>query len=432
MRASPGRARPWRLIVALAIAGAALGFFWGIADEPRYTSTASLVAVGRGGESVDPEAMARLAIRGGSEEVATLAAGTLGDDVAGADLLSEVEIEPGIDAGTLDVVATSELPDFAAATANAFSEALAATTEGGGASGAIRLIGGAAAEIPSDPSENRPAATWSAGGLLAGLLAGALAGLLMRRRGRDGESADFDARDGEAAPAAALAPALATIDDPESLVLGLGPGSIRLDPEEATTFRRIAKTIGLGEADAPRTLTVLDAAGRGDADVVATALAVAGAEIGLRVVIVEADLAAPSLAGRLRVDGAPGLRDYLDGRATPRNVLRQVGAEIEGESVPLVCVPAGELLEAVSGSVAGARFEDLVERLPRVYDLVVFEGPPLLAEEDAAYLARIVDGVVLVAADGEHSRPAIERSARTLASEPVLGLVLTRRAPPGV
>ena len=75
-----------------------LGFGWGIADEPAYHATST------GGRSHPSTARApiptlpeRLAELGGSREVADAAAGLLGDDVPGADLLSDVEVVAAAD-----------------------------------------------------------------------------------------------------------------------------------------------------------------------------------------------------------------------------------------------------------------------------------------------------------------------------------------------
>lgn len=407
----------WRLILILALAGGAIGFVWGIADEPRYTATTTLIATGPKGGQPEPAELAAYAELGASERVATEAAGLLGDDVPGADLLSEVAVEPGSDGVTVAVRATSGLPDFAAATADAFAEAMVVVGDeelarrrsrnGGGP-----LSAGAAARIPSTPSENRAASTWALVGLGAGLLVGVLIVLATGRRPRPasalGGSATSYGVDRAALAESFGAPLLATIRE----------------SREMSAYRRIATAIGLGGDDSPRTLAVLGAADGGSADTVALGVAAAAHEIGLRVLLVEADLADPSLADTLGVEEAPGLRDYLGGTAGPRDVLRTVRTEVAGSAVALVCLPAGERTADGPTTIAGPRFEELVERLPRVYDLVVIEAPPVLADEDARLVAHLVDGVVLVAADEEAERSMIERSAAVLAPDSMLGGVL--------
>lgn len=429
----------WRLIATLALVGALGGFIWGSGDRPLYEATAIVLAEGNPAE--DPAALARIAASGTSDETATLAAGLLGDDVAGADLLSDVTIEPGADGVSIAVVATSELPDFAAATANGFAEALVLTADDEAKDGEGPLSAGAPAEIPGSPSENRSAPLWALIGLGAGLLVGLLTLIPGRlSRGRPAErtepAEDTGYHDEEAEPEMAAAdpleaafgvPLLSILLDPESALDSAGTGAVRVDREAAEAFRALAADLGLDSAEGARTIAVLDASARRGADAVSRGIAVAAAELGLRVVVVEADFDEPSLAGSFQVDGSPGLRDYLGGEASPREVLRRVRAEVEDgeEALSLVCVPAGEGTERGTTTIAGPRFGALIERLPRVYDLVVVEAPPLLSKEDAAIVARSVDAVVLVAVDDEESRSAIERSVRILEGAPLVGGILT-------
>jgi len=445
------------LIAILALAGAAIGFAWGIADVPRYTANATLIATGPNGGPADLADLERYSVLGMSEDVGLEAAAALGGDVAGADLLSDVGFEPGADGATLEIEATSEFPDFAAASADAFAESLIVVTDEelrdllkarrseldpdseeaavlAARIAALRIPGaagplsvGAAAQIPDSPSSNRSALAWAAGGLLAGLLAGVGIALLAGRRSVVAPRPAPRPADVPLAAAFGV-PVLGHIDERSRAMPRSGPAEVHLDPGRAATYRRLAGAIGLGAADAPRTLTFLDATSGGRADSIGFGVAVAAAELGLKVVIVEADLIHPTLASRCRVESGPGLRDYLDGSAGPRDVLRRVRAHVDGdEPVPLVCVPAGEGNGDGVTTVDGPRFEALVERLPRVYDLVLFESPPLLDDDDALAIARLVEGIVLVATEGEESRAAVERGIALLDSEPLIGGVLVGR-----
>lgn len=170
----------WRTILALGLLGMILGFGWGIADQPVYRATAG-VAVESDSQGADEARLERFAQVGESERVATVAAGLLGSDVAGADLLSDVTVEPASAGGAVLVVATSESPDYAAAAANGYAEALV-NVEGD------PLALGAAATIPSEPYENRSAPLSAAIGLLAGLILGVIVAIVVsassRRSGR--------------------------------------------------------------------------------------------------------------------------------------------------------------------------------------------------------------------------------------------------------
>lgn len=453
------------MIVLLALLGGALGFAWGIADEPRYAASASLLVSGPNGGPPDPGDAPRYAELASSERVATEAAGLLGDDVAGADLLSDVTAAAGGDGVTVTVVATSDLPDLAAAAADAFAEGLIVVTDddlrqrlrskrSGSEPGteeiaeldarisALREPGaggplseGAAAEIPTSPAENRSAIAWGGAGLGAGLLLALLLSVATRERPRAGEvveprdPVDRPAvTDPSAAPAIEDilgAPIIARIDDAERLVTARGPAEVETAEAGAAGIEQIVEALALGAADAPRSLAFLDLDRRGDADAIGLGVGIAAALRGLRVVVVESDLGAPTLADRAGLDHEPGLRDYLDGAASPRDVLRRLHASPrEGEAVSLFCVPAGTSGPGGPDRVDGSRFESLVERLPRVYDLVLFEAPPLLDAGDAALVAELVDSCVVVLDEAEVGRGELGGAAEALARKPLAGAVL--------
>ncbi len=407
----------WRAVVAAGLAGMALGLGWGIADNPRYSATTTLVAATEAEASDTPAALERLAQLGMSRRVSQLAAGLLGDDVPGADLLADVSVAVDPSGATLLVTARSDQPDFAAAAADGYAEALVQVAERQAAEkGGPELALGAAAALPSAPSDNRSGALWAGIGLLGGLLVGALGALAIRRRAPAADAADR------------IAPALGgwaagPIAEPGGALTALGSGLVRLRPGGIAPFREMVDALGLDESGAPRTLAVLAATREESAGPIAAALAAASAEVGLRVLVVEADLAAPELAGRFDVAPGPGLGDYLVGDAGPRDVMRSIRVEAgAGDPFTLVCVPGGE--RGDEADLGGARFAGLVQRLPRAYDLVTFVAPPLLADENAAMVAALVEGVIVVTPPEGLSELEASRCRELLSDARLLGEVV--------
>ncbi len=228
-------------------------------------------------------------------------------------------------------------------------------------------------------------------------------------------------RPGAGGPAPAP-PILARIADPAGLI-GAGAGAITIDRAGARACADLAAELHLADPDrAPRRLAVLEPAPEQGALAVAIGLAIAAAARGRRAILVEADLGAPALARMLGVAPAPGLRDYLEQTAGPREVLRSVPVAARGERLALVCVPAGEPGAAPAGGVGGGRFAALVERLPRAYDLVLITGPAAERGPDAAAIAGLSDAALLVAGSADGA------AAGALAGAPARGLVLTAQA----
>lgn len=422
-----------RGIIAVALAGLLVGFLWGVADVPRYSAAATVLVEGKGGVPVTETELAAAAELGRSSRVADNTAGLIGNDVAGADLLSDIEISPDPTAGAVRIEAEADSPDFAASAANGYALALAK-------SGGKKFTLGSAASLSDDPSANRSALSWSLIGLLAGLLLAALvvflrarfsgAGTIDPRRKTPAERRPDPEPAREPRPVrsedAFGVPVLASFDDPADLLVS-GGGAIEIDRASSITLRDLAERLGIAEPDGPRTLAAFDvAAGDGSLPVLA-GLAVVAGELGLRAILVEGDLRRPLLATTLDVEPSPGLGDYLQGSAGPRDVLRSSRVtDGDGDHVPLVCVPAGERRVDLPGGIDSTRFEALLERLPRVYDIVLLSGPPVRPEGDAATIAGLMDGVLLVSGDEEDAGERIAGAAGSLPEERLLGGILTR------
>lgn len=389
----------WRVVLVLALVGAALGFLWGIADQPRWSATAT-VAVESDSQGSDRARLERFAQRGESAEVARRAAVLLGRDVPGADLLADVSVRPAGRGGFLVVTATADAPDVAAAAADGFQRALV-DIEGD------PLAPGRAAAIPGAPSADRSAPLWALAGLLAGALVGVLVGAFVRlwERRYGLMPATVPAGSVDASPALLagyLGVDLTTLSHGPGPIVTAGEGVLAVAPDAAIGVAGLADRLGVLDGAAPRSIVLTAVGARADAAGLAAALAVVAAEAGLRVLLVDADLAHPALAGRLGVEPAPGLQEYVDGRAGPRDVLRSIVVANGGE---LAVLPAGRA--GPGARFDGSRFAALVERLGRVHDVVLYAAAPILGGGDAviASVAEVVPvvGSGLTATDLEHA-----------------------------
>jgi capsular exopolysaccharide synthesis family protein len=144
--------------------------------------------------------------------------------------------------------------------------------------------------------------------------------------------------------------------------------------------------------------------GEGKSTVVAN-LAAAIAEQGRRVVVVDADLRAPTQHILLGVSNESGLSLVLAAKASWDEVTRDT-------SVPgLAVIPSGPVTAEAFELIAPHRMASLLAELRRWFDFIVVDTPSLLAVADAVTLAPIVDEVVLVAACGR-VRAETARAAR--------------------
>lgn len=160
---------------------------------------------------------------------------------------------------------------------------------------------------------------------------------------------------------------------------------------------------------------------------VAAYLAAVFAQAGRRVVLVSADLHDDSLEQLFRVDLAPGLSEAAtDDSLDLRALLQQTW-------VPnLQVVPAGLAPGQPAEALASAGVERVFEAARAAADLVVVEGPPVLAGAGTAVLASRSDGLLLVFQGGRTTR-AQALAAKTALEKvrngaELLGAVLTNVA----
>jgi Mrp family chromosome partitioning ATPase len=143
---------------------------------------------------------------------------------------------------------------------------------------------------------------------------------------------------------------------------------------------------------------VLVSGERGAAPVVAIALAAAACSSGRRTILVECDLAQPHLAAHVGLAAAPGLHEYLRWEAEPADVLQPValgGPAADDSANHLACVCGGRPASKTETLLGLQSFAHMVEKLRAAYELVVFSGPPLLAEPGPCLAAaRQADAVV--------------------------------------
>ena len=161
---------------------------------------------------------------------------------------------------------------------------------------------------------------------------------------------------------------------------------------EAEAFRNVRTSIMHARSELPSKALLLTSVTPTEGKTVVTAnLAVALAQAGRKVLLVDSDMRKPRLGKLLSLyDERPGLVQVLRGDASLDEATHPTQVE-RLSFIPCPTTPAypSELLESehLAALIASAK-----ER----YDFVLFDSPPLMAVTDAAVLASRVDGVVLV------------------------------------
>jgi capsular exopolysaccharide synthesis family protein len=150
-------------------------------------------------------------------------------------------------------------------------------------------------------------------------------------------------------------------------------------------------------------------------------LAIALAETGAKVAIVDGDLRLPRIADTMALEGAAGLTDVLIGRADIEDVLQPWG---RGE---LYVLPAGRVPPNPSELLGSKTMSAVLETLNATFDYVIIDAPPLLPVTDAAILSKLTGGAIVITAVGRTRKNELEAAMRSLEhiGSRVLGVVMT-------
>lgn len=177
----------------------------------------------------------------------------------------------------------------------------------------------------------------------------------------------------------------AALGNPD-LIVHEAPGSAI-----AEAARAIRTNLLFMSPDKPfRTLLVTSPAPSEGKTTIAVSIAIAMAQAGQRVVLVDCDLRRPRVHRVFSKASAPGLTSALiEGDA--------VEGMVQDTAIPnLAVVPAGPIPPNPAELFHSDRFANCLRRLSEKFDRIIIDSPPVVTVTDAAVLSTLVDGVVLV------------------------------------
>ncbi len=161
---------------------------------------------------------------------------------------------------------------------------------------------------------------------------------------------------------------------------------------------------------------------------VATYTAMAMAQAGLRTLLLDANLNRPDLHKLFNVPMSPGLYNFIsqNGARPALPVGEAIDDIIQESPVPRLSVlTAGTKMNDPSELLASAEMRSFLDAVESKWDVVVIDGSAMDSGAGSAVIAPVVDGVVLVAAEGQASSNSVEDTVGELASlgAKTLGLV---------
>jgi len=146
-------------------------------------------------------------------------------------------------------------------------------------------------------------------------------------------------------------------------------------------------------------------------------------EVDCRVLLVDADVLAPSVPGVLGIEPAKGLMDVLTGDAIPlRETL--LGTNVERLSLLLAGTPHSNAAEFLASEAMTRLLSELSNRYPD--RIVVFDSPPLLATTESRVLATHMGQIIMVVAADSTRQHAVNLALATLESCPNVQMMLNK------
>jgi len=419
--------RNWITITACSLVGLAIAAAASIAIKPTYTAQTKLfVAIQNSGSISDLQqgnTFSQARVQSYVETVGTPAVlqpaiDSLGLDISPAELGRRVKASSDSNTVIVSISASDSSPVQAAAVAQAVGDSLVATIDKiespakGGAS-PVKLSVVTPATAPTEPSAPNTRLNFILGAMI-GLLVGV--GLSILRA-----TLDTKVRGESDLRRVTTAPLLGGIsfdsDATKKPLLTQAPSQ----SPRAESFRQIRTNLQFAHVsnESKSVLVTSSLPGEGKTTT-ATNIAIAIAQSGQSVVLVDADLRRPRVDDYLGLERNAGLTTALVGSADVNDLLQHWGDD------ELYVLTSGQVPPNPSELLGSDSMRQLILRLESAFDAVIIDAPPLLPVTDAAVLAQRVGGVVLVTGSSRVRVQDLQKSlaALSMVDAALLGVVL--------
>jgi protein-tyrosine kinase len=206
--------------------------------------------------------------------------------------------------------------------------------------------------------------------------------------------------------------------DPNPDALLVHPQTPREAPGEE--FRTLRTRLNHLQTTQPLHTLVVTSASPGEGkSFTAANLALTQAQIAhKRILLCDFDFRRPSIDKTFQLDCAPGITDYLQGKASLANIISRL------EGTNLWVLTAGDSVPNPLELLNLKECHALLEALRAHFDWVVLDSPPLLFAADANLLSTMADGAILVVRIGSTTFDSVSRAVQSLCENNILGIVV--------
>lgn len=188
-----------------------------------------------------------------------------------------------------------------------------------------------------------------------------------------------------------------------------------------------------------RTVMITSSSPNEGKTITAINLAITMAQVGRRVLIIDADFRNPALHSYFGLEKEPGLSDAILGNITwqesVRNITDIMLGKIKVEDITVTpgmdnisIITSGSSLTQPSEFLNSNKIVKIMEETAQNYDLIIFDVPPVLPVADAVILGNKVDGVFMVYEVGKVARSALRRAKSVMENvgAKVMGVILNK------
>lgn len=425
----------WILITAMTLLGVIVGGSVSLLSTPKYESSTQLYVSVRGeGQGIGDLAQGSSVAR---QSVSTYAAIATTDSVLGP-VIDELDLDVSSSALATQIQASAPASqslvilgvtgtdrqltaDIANAVGRSLKEVVEKDLEASAVKGDPSLVSlntvqpAIAASSPVSPSVPLNIALGALAGLAVGL------GIAVLRFTLD--TRIHSLHDVEQVTDAPLLGGITYDSDASKrpLIVHSDPRSPRA--ESFRTLRTNLQFLSVNDSDQQHAQTyVISSAGASEGKSTTSAnLALALAETGSRVLLIDADLRMPAIAKYMGIEGGVGLTDILIGKVEVADVLQRWGRD------ELYVLPSGKIPPNPSELLGSRAMDELLEVASEYFDYVIIDSPPILLVTDAAVVGKRTNGVLLIAASASTRKQSLSGAVNSLiaAGGKLRGIVMT-------
>jgi capsular exopolysaccharide synthesis family protein len=191
----------------------------------------------------------------------------------------------------------------------------------------------------------------------------------------------------------------------------------------AEAYRSLCTSLQFATAQGmPKSLLITSADPAEGKSITSLAITQHFSRLGLKVLLIDADMRNPSLHKLLRADNSIGLSTYLTGSCLPPDAIQKT------DTHNLAFLPSGPLPPNAADLLCSPRLMSIISLSLEVFDLVIIDGPPVLGIADAPLLSNAAEATVFVIGAGIARVGSVRGALKRLniAKSPLIGSVVTR------